>query len=98
MLSGAIGGIVFAASVMVMIGAFLMVVGMAAIFDDDYFVVSRRYVFDLDIVVWGWIYFVLGFVVVVIGFGLFMNKVWVGVVAIVIVGLIVIDYFFFIFY
>lgn len=94
--SGAIGGIAFAASVMVMIGAFSMVAGMAAILDDDYLVVSRRYAFDLDTVAWGWIHLVLGLAVVVTGFGLFMNKAWAGVVAIVIAGLTAIDYFFFI--
>ncbi|TCC08781.1 hypothetical protein E0H45_17835 [Kribbella soli] len=94
--SGAVGGIAFAASMLVMIGAFSMVAGLAAILDDDYLVVSRRYAFDLDTVAWGWIHLVLGFAVVAVGIGLFMNKAWAGVVAIVLAGLIALDYFFFI--
>lgn len=94
--SGAIGGIAFAASLMVMIGAFSVVAGLAAILDDDYLVVSRRYAFDLDTTAWGWIHLVLGIAVVAVGIGLFMNKTWAGIVAIVLAGLVAIDYFFFI--
>jgi hypothetical protein len=94
--SGAVGGIAFAASMMVMIGAFSIVAGLAAILDDDYLVVTRRYAFDLDTTAWGWIHLVLGIAVVAVGIGLFMNKAWAGAVAIVLAGLIAIDYFFFI--
>jgi hypothetical protein len=94
--SGAIGGLAFAASMLVMIGAFSMVAGLAAILDDDYLVVSRRYAFDLDTVAWGWIHLALGIAVVLVGLGLFANRSWAGVVAIIIAGLVAIDYFFFI--
>jgi hypothetical protein len=94
--SGAVGGIAFAATLMVIIGAFSMAAGLAAILDDDYLVVTRRYAFDLDTTVWGWIHLVLGVAVVAVGVGLFMNKAWAGLVAIVLAGLIALDYFFFI--
>lgn len=94
--SAAVGGLAFAASVMVMVGSFSIVAGLAAILDDDYLVVSRRYAFDLDTVAWGWIHLVLGMAFVGVGIGLFANKSWAGMVAIVLAGLIAIDYFFFI--
>ncbi|MEV0788953.1 hypothetical protein [Kribbella sp. NPDC050459] len=94
--SAAVGGLAFAASVMVIVGSFSVVAGLAAILDDDYLVVSRRYAFDLDTVAWGWIHLVLGLAFVAVGVGLFANKSWAGMVAIVLAGLIAIDYFFFI--
>ena len=69
-----VGGLAFAASVMVMVGSFSIVAGIAAIFDDGYIVVSRRYAFDLDTTAWGWIHLVLGIAIVVTGFSLFANQ------------------------
>jgi hypothetical protein len=94
--SGAVGGIAFAAILMVMIGSFSIVAGLAAILDDDYLIVNRRYAFDLDTTTWGWIHLVLGIAVVAVGLGLFTSRRWAGMVAIVLAGLIAIDYFFFI--
>lgn len=94
--STAVGGLAFAASVMVMVGSFSVVAGLAAILDDDYLVVSRRYAFDLDTVAWGWIHLILGIAFVAVGVGLFANQSWADIVAIVLAGLVAIDYFFFI--
>jgi hypothetical protein len=91
-----VGGLAFAATVMIMIGAFSTIAGLAALLDDNYIVVSRRYAFDLDVTAWGWIHLVLGIAVTVAGFALFANRTWAAVVAIVLAGLIAIDYFFFI--
>ena len=77
-----------------MIGSFSVVDGLAAIFDDGYIVVSRRYAFDLDVTAWGWIHLVLGVAVVAVGIGLFMSKTWAGRVAIVLAVLTAIDFFF----
>jgi hypothetical protein len=93
--SGVIGGLAFAASVMIMVGSFSIVAGLAAILDDDYLVVSRRYAFDLSTVGWGWIHVVLGLGLVLAGFGLFANRSWADIVALVLAGLIAIDFFFF---
>lgn len=93
--STAVGGLAFAASVLVMVGSFSIVAGLAAILDDDYLVVSRRYAFDLDTVAWGWIHLFLGMALVGVGIGLFANQSWAGIVAIVLAGLVAIDYFFF---
>ena len=60
-LSGwAVGGVGFAACMLVLIGAFQIVDGLAAIIDDQFFVVGSHYAFDLDMTVWGWIHLILG--------------------------------------
>lgn len=94
--SGAVGGIGFAAFLLVIIGTFSMAGGLAAILDEDYLVVSRRYAFDLDTQAWGWIHLVLGLAVLAVGVGLFLDTAWAGVISIVLAGLIAIDYFLFI--
>jgi len=92
----AVGGMAFAATLMILEGAFSTIAGLAALIDDEYFVVVRGYAFDLDVTAWGWIHLILGLAVVVAGFGLFSNATWAGVVAIVLAVLTAIDYFFFI--
>lgn len=94
--SGAVGGVAFAATLTAMIGSFSIVAGLAAILDDNYMVNNRRYAFHLSVPAWGWIHLVLGIALVVVGIGLFMNKAWAGLVAIIFAGLTALDYFFFI--
>ncbi|MER7251278.1 hypothetical protein [Kribbella sp. NPDC000426] len=94
--SGAIGGIAFAGFTLLIIGTFSVVAGLAAILDDDYLVVSRRYAFDLDTTTWGWIHLALGIGAILVAGGVFTSKAWAGTVAIVIAGLVALDYFFFI--
>ena len=68
-LSGwAVGGVGFAACMLVLIGAFQIVDGLAAIIDDQFFVVGNHYAFDLDTTVWGWIHLILGILLVLTGF------------------------------
>jgi hypothetical protein len=91
-----VGGIAFAASLMVMAGSFSIVAGIAAVFDDGYVVVRRRYPFDLGTTAWGWIHLVLGIAVVVTGFCLFANYAWAGIVALLLSVVSAVDHFFFI--
>ncbi|HWM02299.1 MAG TPA: hypothetical protein VNP92_08160 [Actinophytocola sp.] len=90
------GALAFAGSLMIIIGAFSAIAGLAAIIDDDYFVVVRGYAFDLDVTAWGWIHLILGLAVLATGIGLLAGTAWAGIVAIVLAVLVAIDYFFFI--
>jgi hypothetical protein len=71
-----VGLIVFAASIMIMLGAFQIIGGLAAIFDDQFFVVTQNYVFDLDATAWGWIHLLLGILIVFAGWGIFSGATW----------------------
>ena len=87
-LSGwAVGGIGFAACMLLLIGAFQIVDGLAAIIDDQFFVVSNHYAFDLDVTAWGWIHLLLGIGLAVVGYFLFVGATWARWTAIVLVGL-----------
>lgn len=93
---GAAAGIGFAAVILLMIGVFQFVIGLAAIIEDDLFVVGREYAFELDITAWGWLHLLIGIVLVLTGIGLFGRKAWAGVTAIVLATLSAIANFFFI--
>ena len=73
-----------------------MIAGLVAIFDDNFYVVTRNYTFDLDTTAWGWIHLLLGILLVVTGFGLFNRSPWAGVTAIFLAGLSAVANFFFI--
>jgi len=92
----AMSGLVFAATIMVMVGFFQVIVGLAAIIDDDFFVVARNYTFELDTSAWGWIHLIVGIVVLSAGFFLFARRPWAAVFAICLATLSAIANFFFI--
>jgi hypothetical protein len=78
----AAGGLAFAACILTLIGAFQVVAGLAAIFKDEFFVVSENYAFDLDVSAWGWIHLLLGAVIFLAGFGVMIGQTWARVVGI----------------
>jgi hypothetical protein len=92
----AVGGITFAASMLILIGAFQAIDGLVAIFNDDFFVRVQSYTFDIDVTAWGWIHLILGILLVVTGWGLFAAKEWAAVTAIFLAMLSAIANFFFI--
>ncbi len=92
----AVGGITFAAVVLMLIGFFQVVAGLSAIIDDEFFVVTRNYTFDLDTSAWGWIHLLLGLLLVFTAWGLFIGAGWAVVVGIFLAGLSALANFFFI--
>jgi hypothetical protein len=92
----AAGGIVFAATVLIMVGTFQAIAGLVAIIDDEFYVVTRNYTFDLDVSAWGWIHLIVGILVALCGFSLLARRPWAGVAAIVIATFSAVANFFFI--
>jgi hypothetical protein len=92
----AVGGIAFAATMMTLIGVFQALSGLVAIFNDDFFVVTKNYTFDLDVTVWGWLHLVIGIAIFATGLGLFARRSWAGVTAIMFLMLSALANFFFI--
>jgi hypothetical protein len=92
----AVGGVTFAGTMMILVGIFQVIAGLAAIFEDEFFVVTQNYVFDLDVTAWGWIHLLIGIVVVLAGYFLFVGRAWAAALAIVLAMLSAIANFFFI--
>jgi hypothetical protein len=92
----AIGGISFAATMLLLIGAFQAIDGLVAILNDSFFVVTKNYTFDLDVTAWGWIHLILGILLIFAGWGIFTGKTWAGIAGITLAVLSAIANFFFI--
>ena len=90
------GGVFFAAAMMMIIGTFQALAGLAAILNDEFFVIGRNYTYDLDITAWGWIHLLLGLAVFVSGLYLFGRRPWAALVAVALAGLSAVANFFFI--
>lgn len=90
------GLVTFAGAVMIIIGVFHAIAGIAAIFEDEFFVVTQNYLFDLDVTAWGWMQLLLGVIVFFAGWGVFSGATWARVTGMVLVTLSAIANFFFI--
>jgi hypothetical protein len=78
----AVGFILFAGIMMVMVGCFQFFEGLVAVFNDTFYVATRNYVFQFDATTWGWIHLLMGLVVALAGWGLLLGRTWARVVAI----------------
>jgi hypothetical protein len=78
----AVGFILFAAIMMIMVGVFQAFQGLVAIFENEFYVATRNYVFQFDATTWGWIHLILGVIVAFAGWGLLSGRTWARVVAI----------------
>jgi hypothetical protein len=78
-----IGLLVFASITMILMGVFQAFTGLVAIFNDQFLILAREYLFHFDRTSWGWIHLVLGVVVAGAGAGLLAGRTWGRVVAIV---------------
>lgn len=94
--SSAVAGYVFAGVVMVMVGTFQAIAGLAAIIEDEFFVVGKEYAFEVDTTTWGWIHLILGIFVACAGAALFAARTWARVVGVTFATLSAISNFFFI--
>ena len=92
----AIGGLAFAATVMIMVGCFQIVAGLVAVIDDEFFVVARNYTFELDTSAWGWIHLLIGVLVLSCGWALFSRRPWAIVATVFLATISAVANFFFI--
>jgi CHAT domain len=92
----AVGVILFAAIMMIMVGIFQFVAGLIALFNSDFYIVTRDYIFQFDATTWGWIHLVLGMILGLAGFGLLAGQTWARVVGIILAVLSAITNFLFI--
>jgi hypothetical protein len=78
----AVGLILFAAIMMIMVGVFQALQGLIAIFENEFYVATRNYIFQFDATTWGWIHLILGLIVAFAGWGLLSGRTWARVLAI----------------
>jgi hypothetical protein len=74
--TGWTGWIVFASSMMFLLGALAFIQGLVGIFDDGYYAVTERgLVVNVDYTVWGWVHLVLGLLILVSAGGVLSGNV-----------------------
>jgi hypothetical protein len=83
----AVGFILFAAIMMLMVGVFQALQGLIAIFENEFYVATRNYLFQFDATTWGWIHLLLGLLVAFAGWGLLSGKTWARLLAITLAAL-----------
>jgi hypothetical protein len=91
-----VGLVVFAGVMMMMIGTFHALTGLAAILDDKYFVVGPQYAYEFDVTAWGWVHLIYGLIVLVAGWQVFNGATWARIVGMTLASLSAIANFFFI--
>ncbi|WP_199547471.1 hypothetical protein [Streptomyces sp. N35] len=85
--AAASGTTVLAAALMIVGGAMAAFEGIAALADDELFVVTRHYVFEFSLAGWGWVHLLLGIALVVAGCALFGGALWARFFGVFVAGL-----------
>lgn len=86
--TGWVGWIRFASVMLLLVGTFQVIAGLVALFNDDYYLVTRRgLVVSVDFTVWGWVHLLLGIVLAAAGLGLAVGQMWARVVGIIVAAL-----------
>ena len=80
----AVGWTMFAAFMMILIGSFHAIAGLAGILEDEFYAVTPNYVFEFDATTWGWVHLIGGVIVLLAGFGLFSGAVWARTVGVIV--------------
>jgi hypothetical protein len=78
----AVGFILFAAIMMIMSGIFQAFAGLVALFENEFYVATRNYLFQFDATTWGWIHLIVGIIVALAGFAVMGGRTWGRVVGI----------------
>ena len=66
----------FAGVMLIIIGAFNVIEGLVALFQNEVYVAGPRYVFAFDLTAWGWTHLIIGAVVAAAGFAVLSGQVW----------------------
>ena len=81
------GWIGFAGMLMLIIGGIDMFQGLIAIFEDEYFVVTRSGYLVFDLTAWGWVMLIWGALLILAGLALLAGQGWARWFTIVVVSL-----------
>jgi hypothetical protein len=85
----------FAGTMMIIIGAFHAIMGLTALFNDEFYLLVPNYTFKLDVTGWGWIHLILGVLIAIAGYAVMVGNLWARVVGIILAAGIAIANFFF---
>lgn len=88
--SAAVGWAAFAGIMLIIYGVFDVIQGIAALVNNEFFVITEEYVFEFNITTWGWIHLLGGIILILAGAGIFSGNVLARTVGVVMAALAVI--------
>ncbi|WP_394428740.1 DUF7144 family membrane protein [Streptomyces sp. SGAir0957] len=91
----ALGGVVFAVCLLVIVGAYHTIAGLSAILGENYYQQQSDYAFDFDVNARGWIELGTGFLVLLAALNLFAGRVWARTIGILVAMFSAMQNFFF---
>jgi hypothetical protein len=77
-----VGLVLFAGTVMLLVGVFEVIIGMTALFFNGYFEATQDPLVTSDYDAWGWTHTLLGALAIVAGLGLYKGKLWARILGI----------------
>ncbi|MGD6750169.1 DUF7144 family membrane protein [Streptomyces sp. BH105] len=92
---GVVGGVVFAAIVMGLIGGYHAIAGLSAVLNDNYYQAQHDYAFDFDTNARGWVQMITGVIVFAAAVSLFSGRTWARIVVMTIAAMSALENFFF---
>jgi hypothetical protein len=78
------GWVVFGGVMLIMLGAFQIIEGLVALFDDGFYLHTNRVVVDVNFNTWGWIHTIIGVVAVLAGLGLLAGNLAARIVGVIV--------------
>jgi hypothetical protein len=79
-----VGWVLFAGTMLILVGSFQVIAGLVALFDDGYYAVTPNHlVVHASYTTWGWTHLILGALAVIAGFGVMVGQTWARIYAIV---------------
>lgn len=78
-----VGWVYFASAMMVLVGGLQAIVGLVALFKDEFFVVTRGGTLAFDFTTWGWIHLIGGILIVLAGFAVMAGSMWGRVIGVI---------------
>jgi hypothetical protein len=85
--TGWVGWGYFAGFMMMLLGTFQGIAGLAAIFKDNFYVVSQNQLLVFNFKTWGWISLILGIIIFMAGLELLRGAMWARALAVFLAGL-----------
>ena len=79
----AVGITLTAAFILIFAGFFGIMEGIVGLVNNDFYVVTQKWVFQLNTTTWGWIHIIVGAIALAAGLGLFAGQVWARTVAVI---------------
>jgi len=80
----AVGYIMFASFILIMVGIFHAIDGLAAIVNNNFYVPLGDYVFKFNVTTWGWIHLIGGIIILLAGFSLYGGAIWARTVGVIV--------------